>query len=153
MRKLLIGLSVLAALFLTGCSLVEGINDSLEYTNKAMEHVDTWNNFGQEAPQLIQAAATSPEAKAELEAKLTTLLAEIDEFNQTEPPAIAEGIHQKIVEKNLALKGVIENAMVNGEVALEKLENSELLRLINEVTKLKNMIEGLGASLDQDVNV
>ncbi|MBM7661786.1 hypothetical protein JOC85_002589 [Bacillus mesophilus] len=145
MRKSLISLAILAAVLLSGCSVVEDLNNSLEYTNQAMEHVDTWNSFGQEAPQLIQNAATNPEAKAELEAKLTNLIAEIDEFNQLEPPGIAEGIHQQIVEKNEALKGVIENAMVNGEVALEKLENSELLKLINEVTELRNMIEGLGA--------
>ncbi|WP_456276631.1 DUF6376 family protein [Bacillus sp. AK128] len=143
MRKLLIGVSLSAAILLSGCSVVEGINDTLEYTNNAMEHVDTWSNFGQEAPALIQDAATNPEAKEALETELTTLLTEIEEFNQSEPPAIAQDIHQQIVEKNDAIKGIIENAMVNGEVVVEKLQNSELLQFVNEMTELKNLIEGL----------
>lgn len=34
--------------------------------------------------------------------------------------------------------------MVNGELAVEKLENSELMKLINEVTSLMNVVENLG---------
>jgi PBP1b-binding outer membrane lipoprotein LpoB len=144
MRKSLIIFVIISAIFLSGCSLLEGVNHSLEYVNKATEHINTWNDFGQEAPQLIQEAMTNPEAKVELENKISTLLEEIELFNQTKPPAIAEEIHQKIVEKNEALKGVMESAMVNGELVVEQLESSELFALINEVTRLMNLLENLG---------
>ncbi|MFZ3591208.1 DUF6376 family protein [Bacillus sp. DJP31] len=144
MRRLVIIVAILSSLFLSGCSVLEEVNNSLEYANKATEHINTWNDFGQKAPQLIENAATNKDAKAELEKELNDLLTEIDEFNQTKPPAVAESVHQQIVEKNEALKAVIENAMANGEVALDKLENSELIKLINEVTTLMNLIENLG---------
>lgn len=144
MRKSLIVFAIISALFLSGCSLLEGVNQSLDYVNKATEHINTWNEFGQEAPQLIQDAMTNSEAKAELEKRISSLLEEIDLFNQVEPPAIAEDIHQKIVEKNEELKEVMESAMVDGELVLEQLENSELLTLINEVTTLMNLLENLG---------
>lgn len=147
MRKSLVIVAIIVSVLVSGCSLLEGVNHSLEYANKAMEHINIWNDFGQRAPQLIQDAATSPEARAQLEKELTALLQEIEEFNQTKPPAIAESIHQQIVDKNLAIKEVIENALVNGELAvdqLEQLQNSGLFKLIQEISKLTSLIENLG---------
>lgn len=144
MRKYVLIFSIIVSVFLSGCSLLEGVNQSLDYVNKATEHINTLKNFGEEAPQLIQDAATNPDAKAQLEDRLNNLLVQIDEFNEVNPPAVAEGVHNKIVQKNEALKEVIENAMVNGELALDQLENSELLKLINDVTNLMNIVENLG---------
>ncbi|WP_417897508.1 DUF6376 family protein [Bacillus haimaensis] len=144
MKKLLVIVAIISSVLLSGCSLLEEVNNSLEYANKATEHINTWQDFGQEAPQMIQEAATNPETKQELEAELNALLEEIDEFNKTEPPAIAADLHQQIVEKNEALEEIINNAMVNGELALEELQNSELITTINEITKLMNLVEDLG---------
>ena len=144
MRKLFIIGTICGSLFLAGCNVLDEVNSSLNYANTATEHINTWNDFGQEAPQLIKGAATNEETKAELEKELNTLLEEINKFNKTEAPAIAESVHQQIVEKNEAIKEVIENAMVNGELAIEKLENSELIKLINEITSLMNVVEKLG---------
>jgi PBP1b-binding outer membrane lipoprotein LpoB len=144
MKKLLMIVAIISSVLLSGCSLLEEVNNSLEYANKATEHINTWQDFGQEAPQMIQEAATNPETKQELEAELNALLEEIDEFNQTEPPAIAADLHQQIVEKNEALQEIINDAMVNGELALEELQNSELITTINEITKLMNLVENLG---------
>ncbi len=144
MRKLILVTTLLSSILLSGCSVLEEVNSSLAYVNKATEHINTWQDFGQEAPQMIQEAATNANAKEELEAELNTLLNEIDEFNSTDAPAIAEGIHQQIVEKNEALKGVIESSMENGELALDNLQESELFTLINEVTTMMNLLEDLG---------
>ncbi|WP_078381642.1 DUF6376 family protein [Sutcliffiella halmapala] len=144
MKKAIIVLAIFSSLLLSGCSLLEEVNSSLEYANKATEHINTWQDFGQEAPQLIQEAATNLDSKEELEKELHVLLDEIEEFNEADPPAIAEDLHQQIVEKNEELQKVIDSAMVNGELALEKLQNSELFQLINEVTTLMNVVEDLG---------
>lgn len=143
MKKIIIMLAIISSVLLSGCTLLKEVNQSLEYVNKATEHLNTWQDFGQDAPQLMQDAATSVAAKEELVVELTTLIKEIEEFNQTEPPAIAVDLHQQIVEKNEALQEVINNAMVNGELALGELQNSELFRLINEVTTLMNLVENL----------
>ena len=129
---------------MSGCSLLEEVNNSLDYAKEATEYINTWNDFGQEAPQMIQEAIDNPDAKAELEEKLTVMLTQIEEFNQTEFPSIAEDIHQQVVDKNEQIKKLIESAMVNGEVALDKLENSQLLQTINELTELMNLLEDLG---------
>jgi hypothetical protein len=144
MRKLLLVTTLLTSILLSGCSVLEDVNHSLAYVNKATEHINTWQDFGQKAPQMIQESATDAMTKEELEAELDKLLNEIDEFNHTDAPAIAEGVHNQIVEKNEALKGIIESSMVNGELALDKLEQSELFNLINEVTTMMNLLEELG---------
>ncbi|TYS64548.1 hypothetical protein FZC76_18490 [Sutcliffiella horikoshii] len=145
MRKVIITFALLSSILLSGCSVLEEVNSSLEYVNEATEHINTWKDFGEEAPQMIQDAATDVNAKEELETRLNEMLVEIDEFNNTEAPAIAESVHQQIVDKNQELKNVIENAMVDGEVALEKLQDSELYTLINEVTTMMNLLEELGS--------
>lgn len=145
MRKIIITFALLSSILLSGCSILEEVNSSLEYVNEATEHINTWKDFGEEAPQMIQEAATDANAMEELETRLNEMLVEIDEFNNTDAPAIAESVHQQIVDKNEQIKGVIENAMVDGEVALEKLQDSELYTLINEVTTMMNLLEKLGS--------
>ena len=145
MRKLTLLLAFFSAILLGGCSLLEGVNDSLEYANAAKDHINNLTNFGEQAPQLIQDAATNPEIKQDLENQLTTLKAEIEEFNNVEPPTIAEDLHQQLVSKNEAIVDAIDKAMVNGELALDKLENTELLNTINEITNMLNQIEKLGS--------
>ncbi|NLP50493.1 DUF6376 family protein [Bacillus sp. RO1] len=145
MRKVIITFALLSSILLSGCSVLEEVNSSLEYVNEATDHINTWKNFGEEAPQMIQDAAKDANAKKELETRLNEMLVEIDEFNNTEAPAIAEGVHQQIVDKNQELQDVIENAMVDGEVALEKLQDSELITLIDEVTTMMNLLEELGS--------
>ncbi|QOY36669.1 DUF6376 family protein [Anaerobacillus isosaccharinicus] len=144
MRKTIISMTILFSIFLSGCSLLEEVNNSLDYVDKATDLINTWDDFGQEAPQMIQEAVANPEIKAALEEKLSALLVEVKEFNLTEAPAIAEEIHQKLVEKNEELTTIIENAMTNGELKLTELENSPLFSLISEVTRLMNAIEDLG---------
>ncbi|KPB04999.1 DUF6376 family protein [Bacillus sp. CHD6a] len=145
MRKIIISFALLSSILLSGCSVLEEVNSSMEYVNEATEHINTWKDFGEEAPQLIQDAASDTNAKDELETRLNEMLVEIDEFNNTDAPAIAESVHQQIVDKNQELQDVLENAMVDGEVALEKLQNSELYTLIDEVTTMMNLLEELGS--------
>ncbi|WP_226682495.1 DUF6376 family protein [Sutcliffiella horikoshii] len=145
MRKVIITIALLSSILLSGCSIMEEVNSSLEYVNEATEHINTWKDFGEEAPQMIQEAATDANAKEELETRLNEMLVEIEEFDNTEAPAIAEDVHQQIVDKNQAIQDVIENALVDGELALEKLQDSELYTLINEVTTMMNLLEELGS--------
>lgn len=144
MRKVTLFLLVIFSVFLSGCSLLEEVNSTLEYANKATEHINHLNEFGRDVPQLIQDAASNSDAKVELENQLTNLLEEINQFNQINSPEIAESVHQKIVAKNEELNVIIENAMVKGELALDQLENSTMLNLINEITKFRDLVEDLG---------
>jgi hypothetical protein len=51
--------------------------------------------------------------------------------------AIAEGVHKQIAEKSETLRDEIQSSMENGELALDRLQDSEMFTLINEITTLE----------------
>lgn len=144
MKKLFLTIAVLVLLMLSGCSFLGEVNDSLEYANKATDHINTLSNFAETAPQLIQEAAANGEAKEELENQLKTLMGKMEKFNAINPPTVAEDIHQQLVEKNEIIIEELNQVMVNGEVVLDKMEAAEVFTTINEITTLLNQLKELG---------
>jgi uncharacterized protein YdbL (DUF1318 family) len=145
MRKLKVLLVVAAFMFLSGCSFLGEVNESLDYVNEATTHIDTLNTFAEDAPQLVQEAISDPAAREELETQLVSLKQDIEEFiNLNEVPTIAENIHQELVDKNEVLLSEINKVLEDGQIAVEKLEDSQLFQTVNEITDLMNQIENLG---------
>jgi len=128
---------------LSGCSILEEVNGSLTYATESTEYINELQTFGQEASSLVQDAATNPEAKAELEEQIIALEANIKEFNEVEAPSIAADLDASIEERNEQLLDAINTAMENGELSLERLQNTEIFTTINEMTELMNQIEQL----------
>ena len=144
MRKLKVLFIAALLLVLNGCSLLGEVNNSIDYVNTATNHIEKLNNFSQDAPQLIQEAVTNPEVKQELETQLVTLKQDIEEFIAiNDVPSIAKTIHQELVNKNEALLDELNQVLVNGHLALDKLQNSQLISKMNDVTDLLNRINNL----------
>jgi len=138
-------LVVAVFMLLSGCSFLGEVNESLDYVNEATNHIDTLNTFAEDAPQLVQEAISDPAAREELETQLVSLQQDIEEFiNLNEVPSIAENIHQELVDKNELLLIEINKVLEDGQIAVEKLEESELFQTVNEVTDLMNQLENLG---------
>ncbi|MEJ9228730.1 DUF6376 family protein [Peribacillus butanolivorans] len=145
--KKIITIAFMSILTLSGCSLLGEVNSSLEYADNATGYVSTVKEFANEVPALSQDAATDTEARENLEKELQLMKTEIEEFNATEPPQIAESIHEKIVSSNQQLSDGIDlylNNIENGQFDPEALENSELMKSIENITSLANQIEELG---------
>lgn len=143
MKKLSVLFVVIATLMLSACGVLDEVNNSLDYANEAQSYIDSLREFGEEAPGLVQEAAADPDARAELESQMNTLTEEIEAFNNLEAPVIAEDIHQNIVAKNEVLLDEANQIMDNGEVMLEKFENSEILNTVNDVTSLLDKVKNL----------
>lgn len=74
-----------------------------------------------------------------------TLKQDIEDFIQiNDVPSVAKDIHQELVAKNELLLDEINKVLQNGNLALNKLENSEIFTTITELTNLLNRIENLG---------
>ncbi|QNU03149.1 DUF6376 family protein [Peribacillus butanolivorans] len=145
--KKIITIAFMSILTLSGCSLLGEVNSSLEYADNATGYVSTVKEFANEVPALSQDAATDTEARENLEKELQLMKTEIEEFNATEPPQIAESIHEKIVSSNQQLSDGIDlylNNIENGQFDPETLENSEIMKSIENITSLANQIEELG---------
>ncbi|WP_026583316.1 DUF6376 family protein [Bacillus sp. J33] len=145
MKKYLLTGLLAITMLLSGCSFLGEVNNSVDYVNQATEHINTLNDFADEAPQMLKEAAADPALKQELEDRLITLKQDVEEFIALKDvPALAEDVHQELVNQNEALLAEINNVLESGNLALDKLENSELFITINEVTSLMNRIEALG---------
>lgn len=143
MRKSLLLVVLLSSMLMGGCSLLESANSTLDYVNQATAHINKLSTFAEQAPQQIKDAATNPETKAELEKQILALKADIEQFNLQSVPAIAKDLHQQIVDKNKVLLAEINKVVENGHVALDKLQNSQIITAINDITGLINRINSL----------
>jgi PBP1b-binding outer membrane lipoprotein LpoB len=131
-------------MLLTGCSLFNEVNDSVNYVDEATNYIQTLTEFGNEAPQLIQAAATNTPAYDELLVQLTSLKEEVTNFITIDPPQVAVDIHQQLVTSSEKILNTINNTVQDGELMLDRLTNSEILQTITNVSNLMNRIENLG---------
>lgn len=143
MKKLLCVFAIPTIMLLSACSLVDEVNQSVDYVNETKSYINTLSDFGEQAPQLVQDAAVDPDARAELENQLNTIVEEAEEFNNLEAPTVAEDIHQDLVSKNEVLLEEVNNVIAGGEIALDKLENSEILNTVNDVSSLLESVEKL----------
>lgn len=145
MKKWMLLLVILSTMMLSACSLLEGANNSIDYVNQATQHINKLSNFAEQAPQMMKDAALNPETKQELENQLNGLKKEIEQFNLKSVPSFAKDIHQQLVAKNEVLLKEINNVVENGHLALDKLQNSQILTTINDITGLINRITNLGS--------
>lgn len=133
-------------ILLSGCSLVGEVNNTLKYATTTTEYMNTANNFANSVTELSNEAMTSEEARQQLEDELTAMKAEIQEYNQTEAPAIAEDVHNQIVQANGKLEDGIDmylDNIENGKLDPAILNNSGIITTINEISNLMNQIEQL----------
>ncbi|WP_164669844.1 DUF6376 family protein [Virgibacillus doumboii] len=133
--KKFISILIVSVIALSGCSLLEEANDSLNYANEATEYMNELSTFAEEAPSL---------EGAELKTQLESLQTTIEDFMEIEPPSIAEGLHKELENKSQVLLDGINNVLENGEVAIEQLKQSEIYETIENITTLKKQIEELG---------
>lgn len=143
MKKVFLIFFAFALVVLSGCSVLEEVNGTLNYATESTDYINDLQTFGEDASSLVQDAATNPEIKTELAQKITGLEARIKEFNEIEAPSIAADLHASVVEKNDQMLDAIDTAMANGELSIEKLQNTEIFTTINEMTELINQIKQL----------
>ncbi|MGJ9384326.1 DUF6376 family protein [Salipaludibacillus sp. CF4.18] len=143
MKKIMFILFTFSIVILSGCSVLEEVNSSLNYATESTDYINDLQTFGEEASSLVQDAATDPDKKAELEGKITDLEARIKEFNEMEAPSIATDLHETVVEKNDQILEGINTAKENGELSVEKLKDTEIFKTINEMTDLIDQIKQL----------
>ncbi|RKL66570.1 hypothetical protein CR203_14885 [Salipaludibacillus neizhouensis] len=143
MKKIMFILFTFSIVILSGCSVLEEVNSSLNYATESTDYINDLQTFGEEASSLVQDAATDPDKKTELEGKITDLEARIKEFNEMKAPSIATDLHETVVEKNDQILEGINTAKENGELSVEKLKDTEIFKTINEMTDLIDQIKQL----------
>lgn len=145
-KKIMISMGLAGMLILSGCSLVGEVNNTLEYATTTTEYINTANDFANRVTELSNDAISNEEARKQLENELIAMKEAIQQFNQTEAPAIAEDVHNQIVQANGKLEEGIDmyvNNIENGKLDPAILQDSEIITTINEISNLINQIEKL----------
>jgi hypothetical protein len=140
-------LSVIIFLLLSGCSLVDDAKNTLTYVNDATEYLDKATAFANEAPSVAQQAVGNQQSAEELKTMLEEMKQEINAFNKLEAPKIAVDLHQQIIDQNNKLAVGIDlylNSMDNGLLDPAVLENTEVIKSVQEISGILDQIKQLG---------
>jgi hypothetical protein len=135
------------AVVLSGCSILEGVTNTLDYADKATDYANDVSTFVNEVPSLAEQATTDEQAAIELEERLEAMKQNIKEFNELEEPSVGADLHQQVVEQNKqALKGIDAylNNMENGKLDPSVIENTEIFQALSDITDTIDQIKQLG---------
>ncbi|AJY76855.1 DUF6376 family protein [Paenibacillus beijingensis] len=145
--KMKLVLILVVAAVLTGCSVVEQIDRSVNYTSEATTYVAQAAEFARKLPDMAQQAANDPEVKEKLVAELEAMKQWVAEFNALEAPAIAADVHAKLQEYNATLQQDIDqvlNGLLNDIPAVQAVRDSQIVQTLTEITRLVEQINNLG---------
>lgn len=128
---------------LSGCSLLDSVNNSLDYTKEAGTFINEASQFAQSIPDLAQQAATSADAKETLTKELEEMKTRISEFNGIEAPAFAQDIHEQLVALNDTLLTDINGYMDQIQNGVTDLQNSGIVETVNKINEAMDLIQNL----------
>ncbi|PSL41446.1 hypothetical protein B0H99_102129 [Planomicrobium soli] len=146
MKKTSIAFLILVISFLSGCSVIEGANNTLTYATEVTEFANEATIFAKDTPALAQQAVSNKEAATELEASLQVMKTNIEEFNELQPPEMAADLHQQVVTQNEnAIKGIdlYLNNIKDGTLDPAVLENNEAFKSLGEIKNIVDQIRDL----------
>ena len=143
MKKLSFLIMIAVFMLTSACSVVDEVNQSLDYVNEANSLLNSMSEFAENAPGLVENAATDPEIRTELENQVNTLTENIEEFNNIYWSAVDEELHQDLVSKNEELLNQFEQVQQDGEVMVEEIKNSEIFQTVEDITSLIDAVEKL----------
>lgn len=147
MKKISLAFLIASGMLLSGCSALEGVNNTLNYATEASEYANEATAFGKEVPDLAKRAVNDEQAAKELETKLEEMKTNIEEFNELEAPEIGADLHQQVVDQNnRAVEGIdlyLEN-IEGGKLNSEVLKNNQAFQSLQEITSIIEQIKNLG---------
>lgn len=128
---------------LSGCSLVDSVNNSLDYTKEATTFINETSKFAESIPELAQQAATNTDAKETLTKELEAMKTRISEFNGIEAPAFAQNIHEQLVGLNDTLLTDINGYMDQIQNGVTDFQNSNIVQTITKINETMDMLQNL----------
>ncbi|WP_088549739.1 DUF6376 family protein [Paenibacillus aquistagni] len=146
MKSRLLALMLLLGL-LTGCSMLDSVNQSLSYATEATNYVNDVSDFAEQLPIMAEEAITNPAALEQVTNSLQQMKDTIQQFSGLEPPTFAGDIHNQLSEYNAAFLQEINTyleQLTNQTIDLEAIKQSEMFHTMSSITELMQQIEQLG---------
>ncbi|ASS67939.1 MULTISPECIES: DUF6376 family protein [unclassified Paenibacillus] len=147
-KKHLLPLLLVPALFLQGCSFLGGVGDSLSYTNETVAYINEAADFSKQLPEMTQQALSDPAALEQLTAELQAMQADITAFKDLQAPEFAAELDQQLTAYSDTLStqisGLLEQAEA-GAVSLQALEQSQIMQTTSQITQILEQVKQLGS--------
>jgi hypothetical protein len=145
MVKVFIILMVVGSM-LSGCSLFDEINNSLDYVDTTTAYINDAAGFSDKIRTLVEQTPASSEAVDAIKDELNIMKEKIITFNAVDAPKLAEDIHGQIINYNETLLNEINGYItkINDHTDIKELKNSELFKTIEELTQLLDQLQQLG---------
>lgn len=142
-----IALILLMTVMLAGCSLLDSVNTTLNYTDAATTYVEDATSFAERAPQLAEQALMDQAAVSNFVQELETMKNEILSFNGIKAPEFAQDIHQQLLAYNETLLAEIDRILkqINlGSINWESIQDSQMLQTAREIAEVLLLLQQLG---------
>ncbi|MDO3681830.1 DUF6376 family protein [Paenibacillus ehimensis] len=139
-------LLVLAVGLLSGCGIVDKVNNSLNYVEEATNFINDTTRLAEQLPTLAGQAVTDPEARTTLKNELTGMKERIAKFNALQAPDFAKDVHKQLVGYNETLTKEINGYLEqinNGAIDWKAIENSQFIDTLNQVTQILDKVQRL----------
>lgn len=139
MRIKWLGITLIFIL-LSGCSLLEKADNSMNYTEQATSFVNEMAQFASSIPDLVKEAANDSHAKEQLIKQLDSMKALITDFNGLEAPAFAQNIHKTLTGYNETLSKQIDEYNEQIQNGVTELKNNEMVQTLNKIQETIDQI-------------
>jgi uncharacterized coiled-coil DUF342 family protein len=145
-RKLGMLLGVIV-LLLSGCSLVEEVNSSLNYAAEATDLINDADQFANQLPLLAEQAIANPEGMAALRQELESMRDRLAAYGELVPPGFAEEVHAQLTGYNDRIRQEIDGYLQQigaNTIDLQALAEAPLVETIRNMSALLEQIAQLG---------
>lgn len=139
MRLKWLGITLIFIL-LSGCSLLEKVDNSMNYTEQATSFVNEMAQFASSIPDLVKEAANDSRAKEQLIKQLDSMKTLITDFNGLEAPAFAHNIHETLTGYNETLSKQIDEYNEQIQNGVTKLKKNEMVQTLNKIQETIDQI-------------
>ncbi len=140
-------LVVLTVCLLPGCSLFDGVNNSLNYVDQATTYINDVNRFANEIPALAEQAVTDAQARTNLKQEFEKMKEKVAAFDGIQAPAFAKDIHQQLISYNETLMKEINGYLEkinNGAIDWKSIANSQMVETITKITEIMDQVKNIG---------
>lgn len=134
---------MLVLILLSGCSLVEDVNNSLDYTEQTASFINEATQFAGTIPDLAEQAANNSNALQQLNEELDNMKASISEFTGLEAPAFARDIHDQLVGYSQTLSQEIDSYKEQIQNGVTDFRNTEISQTLDQMRETLEQLNNL----------
>lgn len=134
---------VCIAALVSGCSVLDEINNSLNYVDTTTTYISDAAVFADKIQTMGMQVTTDLETVKSLKTELGSMKEKIINFNGIEAPALAKEIHNQLVNYNEILLNEINGYLdkLNSNINVEAIKDTQIFQTVEKIIQIQQQIE------------